>query len=358
MSALANAFPQTALLDWYGSQARALPWRLPPSDVARGARPDPYRVWLSEIMLQQTTVAAVAPRFARFLSRWPMVAALADAPLDDVLGEWAGLGYYARARNLHRAAVAVARDRGGVFPDTEEGLRALPGVGAYTAAAVAAIAFGRRAVVVDGNVERVMARWFAVETPFPAGKAEARARAAAVWPQTRSGDFAQALMDLGAGVCTPRSPACDACPLRSGCAARRRGDVESFPRRAKKTAKPARRGAAFALLDGEGRVAVERRAENGLLGGMIGLPGTPWGQDGEQAAPPVDADWRRVGAVLHTFTHFTLTLDVHAATRPVARLPDGLQWADAAALRLPTVMRKALDLALQAARRTTTEPAE
>ena len=271
----------------------------------------------------------------------------------------AGLGYYARARNLHKAAVAVAREHGGVFPDTEEGLRALPGVGAYTASAVAAIAFGRRAVVVDGNVERVMARWFAIAAPFPAGKAEARRRAADAWPVQRSGDFAQALMDLGAGLCTPRAPVCLLCPVQAGCGAFRTGDPAAYPRRAGKAPRPSRRGIAFALFDGGGRIAIERRPQDGLLGGMDGLPGTDWRAGAECArGAPMDAVWRDAGAVRHVFTHFVLTLDVRVATSPSDVLPEGLRWAGIETLRLPTVMRKALDCALQAARRTTTEPAE
>ncbi|MBY0421193.1 MAG: A/G-specific adenine glycosylase [Parvularculaceae bacterium] len=343
------------LLDWYGRHARLLPWRAPPGSTPP---PDPYRVWLSEVMLQQTTVAAVTERFLRFVRRWPTVEALAEAPLEEVLGEWAGLGYYARARNLHRCAVAVAA-RGG-FPDTEEELRALPGIGAYTAAAVAAIAFGRRAVVVDGNVERVMARLFAIDTPFPAGKAEARRRAEDVWPDARSGDFAQALMDLGATVCTPRSPSCLVCPLADACLARRANVAEAFPKRAAKATRPERRGVAFVLFDGEGRVLLERRAEKGLLGGMPGLPGAPWSTEGPtspEAQAPCDAGWRSAGSVRHVFTHFALALEVRWASARMAKAPAKLFWADPDAAGLPTVMKKAVALA-QEARRTTTDPAE
>jgi A/G-specific adenine glycosylase len=355
-------FPVKDLIAWYRRHARDLPWR----SMRPGAPPDPYRTWLSEVMLQQTTVAAVAPRFERFLRRWPTVTGLAAAPLDEVLSEWAGLGYYARARNLHKAAVVVARDCGGVFPDTEERLRALPGVGAYTAAAIAAIAFDRRAVVVDGNVERVMARWFAIETPFPAGKEAARVSAAAVWPDLGSGDFAQALMDLGAGICGPRAPSCEACPISKGCAAMAAGAPERYPRRAPKSERPTRRGAAFALFDGEGRVLAERRPERGLLGGMTGLPGTEWASaelSDPLRAAPAPARWSRAGAVTHAFTHFRLELEVFTAdAAPATALPNNAFWTDAPTVRMPTVMRKALDAALeargQATRRKMTEPAE
>lgn len=352
----AHDFPADLLLAWYDRTARDLPWRVAPGATAK---PDPYRVWLSEVMLQQTTVAAVTPRFEQFLARWPTVTALAAAPLDDVLGEWAGLGYYARARSLHKAALAVAREHGGVFPDTEDGLRALPGVGAYTAAAVAAIAFGRRAVVVDGNVERVAARWFGIETPFPAGKKQARAAAERMWPDHRSGDFAQALMDLGAGVCAPRAPLCGACPVAEGCAALASGAPETYPRRLPKKERPTRRGAAFALFDDRERVLVERRPDKGLLGGMIGLPGSPWESEpiGDPLTfAPAEAPWRSAGAVAHVFTHFRLELDVFAAE---GNAVDG-EWRDPVTVRMPTVMRKALDAALktQAERRTITEPAE
>ncbi|MGE0408439.1 MAG: A/G-specific adenine glycosylase [Amphiplicatus sp.] len=325
------------LLSWYARRKRDLPWRTP--------RPDPYRVWLSEIMLQQTTVAAATPRYRDFLARWPSVAALAAAPLEDVLAAWAGLGYYARARNLHKCARVIVSRCGGVFPSTEEELRALPGVGAYTAAAIAAIAFDRRAVVVDGNVERVTARLFAVEAALPAAKREIYEKAASIWPASRSGDFAQALMDLGAGVCTPRAPACGACPIAASCAARKAGAAELYPRRAPRKPKPTRYGAGFALFDNEGRVLVERRPEKGLLGAMLGLPTTAWTQESGDhlKAAPADADWRHAGLARHSFTHFHLELDVYVGETRRRRAGD---WADAETVRLPTVMRKALDLAL------------
>ncbi|MBI1365338.1 MAG: A/G-specific adenine glycosylase [Alphaproteobacteria bacterium] len=335
-----------AVLAWYDANARALPWRRPPG-VAEPA--DPYRVWLSEIMLQQTTVAAVRPRFERFLARWPTVEALAAASVDDVLGEWAGLGYYARARNLHKCAVEIAAR--GAFPDDEATLVALPGVGAYTAAAIAAIAFDKKAVVVDGNVERVMARLFAVETPLPSAKPELKRATASVWPDKRSGDFAQSLMDLGAGVCTPRAPECGACPLSRFCRAFALGAAQEYPRRAPKKQKPTRYGAGFALFDSKGRVLVERRPDKGLLGGMLGLPGTEWiteRPNGDAlAAAPAKAPWRHAGLARHTFTHFHLELDVYAGEGAARRIGGRYEWADPETVRLPTVMRKALDLAFK-----------
>jgi len=256
------------LLAWYDAHARSLPWRNPPGTPAPAA----YAVWLSEVMLQQTGTATVAPYFARFLARWPTVAALAAADEAEVLREWAGLGYYARARNLIACARAVAADG---WPDTEAGLRTLPGVGAYTAAAVAAIAFGRRAVVVDGNVERVVARLFAVETPLPAAKRALYSRTDRLTPDTRAGDFAQAMMDLGATVCTPRAPKCGACPLAGGCAARAGGDPARFPVKTARAPKPVRVGTAW-WIEIDGHVLLERRPAKGLLGGMLGLPGTAW----------------------------------------------------------------------------------
>ena len=303
-----------ALLAWYDRHRRVLPWRAGP-----GERPDPYRVWLSEIMLQQTTVATVGPYFRAFLERWPDVASLAAAPLDDVLHAWQGLGYYARARNLHKCAIAVARDHGGRFPDDEAALRALPGIGAYTAAAIAAIAFDRPAVVVDGNVERVVARLYAVETPLPAAKPELRRLAGDLTPDERPGDFAQAMMDLGATICTPRAPRCVLCPLMAGCRARARGIAEELPRRTAKPEKPTRRGVAFFAVDAAGAVLLRRRAEQGLLGGMMEVPSTDWRaeawpMDEALRAAPLAADWRALpGTVRHTFTHFHLELTVLAA---------------------------------------------
>ncbi len=326
------------LLAWYDVHARALPWRYRP-----GVKADPYRVWLSEVMLQQTTVAAVKTYFQRFTALWPTVFDLAAAPVDDVMREWAGLGYYSRARNLHAAAKAVAALGG--FPDTEDGLRALPGVGPYTAAAIAAIAFDRKASPVDGNIERVVARLFAVETPLPAAKPDLKARAAALTPDRRAGDFAQALMDLGATICTPRSPACPLCPLNDGCKAYADGIAAALPRRAPKAARPERAGAAFVLLSAKGNVLVRRRPPKGLLGGMLELPSTPWGPSSPAeplALAPQTASWTRAAdQVTHVFTHFRLTLDVYAA-RVGAETAEGL-WlplADLDGAGLPSVMRK------------------
>ena len=326
------------LLAWYDVHARSLPWRYRPGETA-----DPYRVWLSEVMLQQTTVAAVKTYFHRFTTLWPTVAELAAAPLDDVMREWAGLGYYSRARNLHAAARAVAGQ--GAFPDTEGALRALPGVGPYTAAAIAAIAFGRKASPVDGNIERVVARLFAVETPLPAAKAELKALAAGLTPDRRAGDFAQAMMDLGATICTPRNPACALCPLKGDCKASAMGIAAPLPRRAPKAARPDRAGAAFVLLSLKGNVLVRRRPPKGLLGGMLELPSSPWAARAP-AAPlahaPQPASWTRApDEVEHVFTHFRLTLGVYAArvedeTAEGLWLPlDGLEAAG-----LPSVMRK------------------
>ena len=331
-----------ALLVWYDRAARALPWRVPPGS---GARPGPYRVWLSEVMLQQTSVAAVAPYFHAFLARWPTVAALAAAPEAEVMAAWAGLGYYARARNLLACARAVAA-RGGAFPDTEADLRALPGVGAYTAAAVAAIAFDRPSVVVDGNVERVMARLHAVEEPLPAAKPRLRALAAAMTPAGRPGDHAQAVMDLGATICTPRRPACGICPLVRACAGRLAGVAEALPRRAGKAAKPVRHGIAWLAVREDGRVLVETRPPAGLLGGMLALPSGPWAAE-PGGAPPVAGAWRDLGVeVRHTFTHFHLRLRLHGAR--VGAQPGDFRPAEAAGPAMPTVMRKALKLGLDA----------
>jgi len=333
-----------SLLKWYDANARRLPWRVGPAARKNGARADPYRVWLSEIMLQQTTVATVAPRFEGFLRRWPTIEAMAAAPLDDILGEWAGLGYYARARNLHKCAVAVATL--GEFPHTEEELRALPGVGAYTAAAIAAIAFDAPAIVVDGNIERVAARLFAIETPLPKAKAELKSAIGAVWPKKRSGDFAQGLMDLGAGVCTPRNPRCALCPLERHCAGRAAGFAEKLPRKAKKMQKPTRRGVAYALFNSRGEILFERRPEKGLLGGMLGLPGGAWAGGEPVPAPPANAKWKLAGLARHTFTHFHLELEVMTATAPKShRLKDGQQWLAPDIARLPTVMKKAVEKA-------------
>ena len=313
------------LLAWYDAHARTLPWRTPPGEAVL---PDTYRVWLSEIMLQQTTVAAVAPYFAKFTKRWPTVADLAAADEAELMAAWAGLGYYARARNLIACARAVVDDHGGRFPDTEAGLRALPGVGAYTAAAVAAIAFGRRAVVVDANVERVTTRLFALADPLPGARPHIRALADTITPNDRAGDFAQAMMDLGATVCTTKKPRCLLCPLAAPCRARADGDPETYPVKPAKKARPHRRGIAY-WLEAGGAVLLVRRPGKGLLGGMRALPGGDWAETA-QAAPPVAADWRAIGTVEHVFTHFSLSLDVMAATLPAplpaADLVDATWW--------------------------------
>ncbi len=338
-----------AVLRWYDANARVLPWRIGPHQRKAGQEPDPYAVWLSEIMLQQTTVASVAPRFLKFLKRWPDVAAMAAAEIDDVLGEWAGLGYYARARNLHKCAIAVMREHGGDFPYTEDALKALPGIGDYTAAAIAAIAYDRPAVVVDGNIERIVARLYAIDAPLPGAKALIKERAGAIWPQQRSGDFAQGLMDIGAGVCKPRAPNCPACPLAGHCAAQRLGRVEDFPVKPATRPKPSRKGAVFALVNAKGEILFERRPEKGLLGAMLGLPGNPWTDKlgDAMAHAPAAAKWRRAGEVTHVFTHFHLTLDVHIGKAPKGfRRAREQQWITPKQARLPTVMKKALDLAL------------
>ncbi len=338
-----------SILGWYDGHARALPWRVRPSERAGGARPDPYRVWLSEIMLQQTTTPHATPYFLDFTRRWPGVRARAAADESAVMAAWAGLGYYARARNLIACARVVAAERGGAFPDTEAGLRALPGVGPYTAAAIAAIAFDRPANVVDGNVERVVARLFAVEAPLSAAKPQLKALAAALVTDQRPGDWAQALMDLGAMVCTPTHPACDRCPAAAGCLARVSGAPEKYPRRAARPDRPRRYGAAFVITRGDD-VALVRRAPRGLLGGMLALPTTDWRaeqwSDNEAAAAaPVMAAWRAAGEVEHGFTHFQLTLRL---LRAEADWPDAL-WRPRSELEaMPSVFLKAARQALLA----------
>ncbi len=344
--------PADALLAWYDRHARKLPWRVSPGDRAQGVVPDPYRVWLSEVMLQQTGVTTVKPYFDDFIARWPTVRALADAPREDVLKAWAGLGYYARARNLKACAEVVAREHGGIFPDTVEGLRSLPGIGEYTAAAVAAIAFDAPAAVVDANIERVIARLYAIETPLPAAKKAIRERQAALTPASRAGDFAQAMMDLGAAICAPRNPACALCPLSDGCAARAQGRQEEYPVRAAKAERPTRRGAAFVAIRPDGAVLVRTRPDRGLLGGMTEVPGTVWTADFVPTAgdAPFPADWRAAGKVVHVFTHFRLELNVLCArVGAMEKAPPGSRWAAAAALSgeaLPSVMKKAIEAAL------------
>ena len=340
-----------ALLSWYDRHRRILPWRAKP-----GERPDPYRVWLSEIMLQQTTVKAVAPYFMRFVTRWPTVRALAAAPLEDVLRHWAGLGYYARARNLHACAKAVVERHRGEFPSEEAQLAALPGIGTYTAAAIAAIAFEARTAAIDANGERVLARLFAVEAELPAAKARICSLAEGLLPPTRAGDFAQALMDLGASICTPRNPRCVLCPWMRACLACRRGDAETFPRKVPKPQGQRRRGAAFVLLRANRAILLRSRPPEGLLGGMAEVPTTEWTHNFDQSAALAHAPrpqcvplrWRRLpGVVEHVFTHFPLRLTVYLAAieRSTVPAPQGTRWVALSELAdeaLPTLMRKVI----------------
>lgn len=310
------------LLAWYDAHARSLPWRAPPGCPSA----DPYRVWLSEIMLQQTRVAAVIPYFEEFTRRWPDFASLAAADEDAVMAAWAGLGYYSRARNLIACARVVVAEHGGVLPGDEATLRGLPGIGAYTAAAIAAIAFGQRAVVVDGNVERVVARLFAVEQPVPAAKPELRQLTDRITPASRAGDFAQAMMDLGSGLCTPRSPACLACPLADDCAARATGDPARFPLRTPKNAKPRRHATLFVLTQDD-RVWLVRRPPSGLLGGMRALPSGAWGDEPPGFADaPHAAEWRDVGGFVHVFTHFALDCRIVAGRADGQPSDEGEWW--------------------------------
>lgn len=334
---------QRRLLAWYDRNRRALPWRAAP-----GETPDPYYVWLSEIMLQQTTVAVVEPYFATFVRRWPRVEDLAAAELHDVLLAWAGLGYYARARNLHACARVVADLYCGRFPEAETTLQQLPGVGSYTAAAIAAIAFARPASPVDGNITRVISRLFAVEAELPRGRPAIDAMARALTPVARPGDFAQALMDLGATVCKPRRPLCGACPLQANCRADAMGDPECYPIKAAKKPRPQLHGTAFWIADGRGAILLRRRPEGGLLGGMMEIPSTDWRTQRwslteSLGAAPVQAEWRPLpGTVSHGFTHFILELAVIAGTTSDTTAADGI-WCRADQLDqhpLPTLMRK------------------
>ncbi|MCE7795322.1 A/G-specific adenine glycosylase [Sphingobium sufflavum] len=345
MGSITGSGVAAQLLAHYDGTARTLPWRAPPGANAT----DPYRVWLSEIMLQQTTVAAVIPYFQAFTTRWPTVDDLAGAEDGDVMAAWAGLGYYARARNLIACARVVSRDLGGIFPDTEEGLRALPGVGAYTAAAIAAIAFGRRAVVVDANVERVVSRLFAIATPLPAARPEIRAATDRITPDARSGDFAQAMMDLGSSLCSARNPICLPCPLRPDCSAAATGDAASFPVKAAKAAKPLRNGSAW-WIERAGSLWLVRRPGKGMLGGMRALPGSDWSVERERELP-FAGEWRWAGApVRHVFSHFAL--DLHVARVVVAGDPpeflgDEGQWWPINRLAeagLPTLFARAVEV--------------
>jgi A/G-specific adenine glycosylase len=308
-----------ALLCWYAVDKRSLPWRAEPGETA-----EPYRVWLSEVMLQQTTVAAVRAYFEKFTARWPTVEALAAATDAEVMSAWAGLGYYARARNLIACARAVAGEHEGRFPDSEAELAKLPGIGRYMAAAIAAIAFGRRAVVADANVERVVARLFAVDQPLPAARGRLYELMDTITPDRRAGDFAQAMMDLGSAICTPRAPKCERCPLQAMCAARAEGQPELYPLKAVKAPKPRRQGYAF-WLEHQGKVLLVRRPAKGLLGGMLALPSGSWSDEARaDEGAPAAADWRSAGAIEHVFTHFALRLELLAAEAEAP--PEGLWW--------------------------------
>ena len=336
------------LLAWYDVHARQMPWRVGPDARKAGVRPDPYAIWMSEIMLQQTTVAAVRDYFTKFIGLWPTVGDLAAADDADVMAAWAGLGYYARARNLLRCARVVVEDHGGRFPSTYETLLTLPGVGPYTAAAVAAIAFDEPATVVDGNVERVMARLHDIHDPLPGSKGLLTEKAAALTPDARPGDYAQAVMDLGATICTPRSPACGICPWRDPCAARVAGTAPDLPRKTPKKKVPTRLGIAYVAQRTDGAWLLETRPESGLLGGMLGWPGSDWSDD-PTPAPPMAADWQELGAeARHTFTHFHLRLKIMTAKVAPDATPQRGEFLPPSRFSpaaLPTVMRKVFDLA-------------
>jgi A/G-specific adenine glycosylase len=344
----------TDLLAWYDRHHRDLPWRVSPSMRAKGRVADPYHIWMSEVMLQQTTVQAVKAYFEKFLNLWPTVGDLAAADAEDVMKAWAGLGYYARARNLKKCAEAVVAEHGGVFPSTLEGLQSLPGIGDYTSAAISAIAFDIRALVMDGNVERVVSRLFAVKDALPGAKPILKARLETMTPEARPGDFAQAMMDLGATICTPRRPACSLCPWRENCLALYADDPENFPVKAAKKEKPVRVGAAFVAVDQHERVLLRKRIDSGLLGGMTEVPTTAWtaSRDGETGrdAAPFAADWKPAGTITHVFTHFELRLTIYRAdVTGIRTTKDNDWWEPVANLdgeALPTVMKKAIAAAI------------
>ncbi|WP_324753021.1 A/G-specific adenine glycosylase [Roseovarius sp. Pro17] len=342
------------LLDWYDRYARDMPWRVGPAARKAGDLPDPYCIWLSEVMLQQTTVAAVTAYFQRFTARWPTIADLAAAEDGDVMGEWAGLGYYARARNLLKCARVVVAEHGGHFPSDHAALLKLPGIGPYTAAAISAIAFDAPETVVDGNVERVMARLHDIHTPLPAAKPILIAAATALTPRKRPGDYAQAVMDLGATICTPRSPACGICPWREPCVARANGTAPELPKKTPKKAKPIRLGIAYVVQRSDGAILLERREGRGLLGGMLGWPGSDWSEDAPAPAPPLNADWQGLPEeARHTFTHFHLRLGIEVAQVGMEAMPsrgDFIPLAQFQPAQLPTVMRKVFDLSRGALR--------
>ncbi len=345
-----------ALLDWYDRHARQLPWRVPPADGKLGILANPYHVWLSEVMLQQTTVATVKDYFCKFVDKWPNVQALAACDEDDVLKAWAGLGYYSRARNLKKCADTVVAEYGGTFPSTQQELIKLPGIGPYTSAAIAAIAFGERAAVVDGNIERVVTLLEANSTPMPQAKLDCARFMERETPAHQPGDFAQAMMDLGATICTPRNPVCGLCPLSNFCRAREQGTMSEFPVKAPKKAKPVRKGAAFVLERPNGDIWLQKRPDKGLLAGMSEVPTTQWNsrQDGAlgQVSAPFDANWILTGNVRHTFTHFHLELEVWYTTgvdenRPIEAGLSGW-WSPITLVHseaLPTVMRKIIESA-------------
>lgn len=340
-----------ALLGWYDVHARKMPWRVPPDARKAGQLPDPYRIWMSEVMLQQTTVATVKNYFHRFTTRWPTVSDLAAARDADVMGEWAGLGYYARARNLLKCARQVVTDHEGRFPADHAALLTLPGIGPYTAAAISSIAFDLPHAVLDGNVERVMARLHDIHTPLPEAKRELMAQAAVLTPALRPGDYAQAVMDLGATICTPKSPACGICPWRAPCKARLQGTALELPKKAPKKAKPIRHGVVFMGQRTDGAWLLETRPEKGLLGGMLGWPGSDWIDAGTPLPPadaPAEGTWHRLaGDVRHTFTHFHLILQVRTARLDATTRPSRGSFLPPPDFRpsdLPTVMRKAFDM--------------
>jgi A/G-specific adenine glycosylase len=341
------------VLVWWDRHRRDLPWRAGPGETA-----DPYKVWLSEIMLQQTTVAAVKPYFAAFLARWPDVILLAQAPGEEVMRAWAGLGYYSRARNLHACAKIIVAKSGGAFPTTEAALRELPGIGPYTAAAIAAIAFGQRTAAIDGNVTRIIARLHAIETPLPAANSEIKARAQDMVPFDRPGDFAQAMMDLGAMICSPKRPSCGVCPVRDVCLGRVSGRAEELPRKAPRPLRPTRRGAAFFVRRGDGAVLVRTRPDKGLLGGMVELPGTEWATDFNAARAikqaPIAASYRKLDQqITHAFSHFALQLDIHVAdVASEFSAPESCRFVAACDLdgeAFPSVMRKVIAAVREAA---------
>ncbi len=339
------------LLAWYDENARDLPWRIAPDKSKAGIRPDPYHVWLSEIMLQQTTVAAVKSYYVKFLHLWPDVHALADAKDAEVMAQWAGLGYYARARNLLKCARVVSGDLAGVFPNDYKSLLTLPGIGPYTAAAISSIAFNQMETVVDGNVERVMARIFNIEKPLPASKPDLAKLAQTQTPKQRAGDYAQAVMDLGATICTPKSPACNTCPITQHCAAQAAGTAASLPKRTPKPPKPHRKGIAYVVQRSDGAWLLEQRPDKGLLGGMLGWPCTVWG-DSITPCPPLETDWlKSPETVRHTFTHFHLELEIHIAKVGHNAVPETGHFVEKNAFDssvLPTVMRKAHSIAMKA----------